>query len=574
MTTETLRNIPTAIAERMRERLARLYGSQFDGDGLVKRLDRLASDYAADGYRLPRDASDGPTWTERDCVLITYGDQFAEAGTPPLQTLRTFLDRHALPFSDVHLLPCFPYTSDDGFSVSDYRTIDPQLGDWDDVAALAGDRRIAFDLVLNHCSQSHDWFVRCLADESPFRDYFLSPPPDADVSGVTRPRSHPLLTPFETAGGERAFWTTFSADQLDLKFANPQVLEEMLGVLAWYLANGGRIIRLDAIAYLWKELGTACIHLPQTHEVVKLMRDFVDAVAPDAILLTETNVPHAENVSYFGDGDEAHMVYQFSLAPLTLDAFINVDATYLNRWLANLEQPPPGCTYFNFTASHDGVGVRPLEGLAPPERRDAIVARVRKNGGRVSMKRNADGSESPYELNATWYSALQVDDETLSIRRFLSSQLLQICLAGIPGIYAHSLFGTPNWTEGVTETGQARTVNRRKLPLATADSWATGPGPRGTIFRAMRAMLDERARQPALHPNATETVHAIDTERLVVVERGDAELFLAINTTGDTVAFELPFGPQSLPPFGGQVWRRAEDGYETLPTLSTPSTLS
>jgi len=121
-----------------------------------------------------------------------------------------------------------------------------------------------------------------------------------------------------------------------------------------------RIARLDAVAFLWKELGTNCLHLPETHELVKLFRDVCEIVAPRAIILTETNVPHAENVSYFGQGDEAHMVYQFSLPPLLLHAFITGNGQYLTHWASGLEPPPAGCTFFNFTASHDGVGVRPF----------------------------------------------------------------------------------------------------------------------------------------------------------------------------------------------------------------------
>ena len=549
----------TATRARMSERLRRLYGANFDADAFVTSLEGQIEQ-----RDLQSTAPSGPMWSESDTVLITYGDQFREDGVAPLQTLSDLLaGRLSGLFSDVHLLPCFPFTSDDGFSVSDYETIDPALGDWDDIAAIRRSTRVAFDLVLNHCSASHEWFGNCLAGRDPGRGYFIEVDPSVDVAGVTRPRSHPLLTEFDTVDGPKSFWTTFSTDQLDLNFANPAVLESMLGVLLTYLSHGGRIIRLDAIAYLWKTIGTRCIHLPQTHEVVKLMRDVVSEAAPEALLLTETNVPHAENVSYFGSGDEAHMVYQFSLAPLLLDAYVHEDASYLNEWLATLEPPPPGCTYFNFTASHDGVGVRPLEGLVPPERIERIVESVTAAGGQVSHKRNSDGSESPYELNITWFSALAIDDESLSVRRFLASQFLQLMLAGIPGIYAHSLFGTPNWNDGVERTGRARTINRRRLMRSEVEDWADDTKLlRGRILRGMDRLLRFRRSRPELHPDRSQKiVDGAQGESVTVVR--DGSLYASINVRPEPVV--VPSG-LTLEPFGFSAYDAA--GQELLGSRS------
>src|SRR5690606_35016656 len=108
-----------------------------------------------------------------------------------------------------------------------------------------------------------------------------------------------------------------SADQVDLNFKNPAVLLATTRALLFYVEHGAKFIRLDAIAYLWKEIGTPCIHLPQTHQVIQLMRAVLDEVAPDVRLITETNVPHPDNISYFGAGtNEAQLVYNFALPPL------------------------------------------------------------------------------------------------------------------------------------------------------------------------------------------------------------------------------------------------------------------
>ena len=347
----------------MLDKLRLLYGAR--AEGVINRIDELA-----DRYTSLRERPSRPLWDEKTVILITYGDQVRSESDASLEVQRQFLLENRIDevIDSVHILPFFPYSSDDGFSVIDYRKVNPDVGDWSDVDRFGRSFAMMFDFVVNHCSQQNEWFRRYLRGEAPYTNYFIDVDPGTDLSSVTRPRSLPLLTPFETSRGTKHVWTTFSSDQVDLNFACPDVLIEMLDILLGYVHHGARLIRLDAIGFLWKRVGTSSMHLAETHAVVKLMRELLDDVAPGTILITETNVPHHENVSYFGDGDEAHAVYQFSLAPLLLDAFLSGDATSLNEWLADLQYPGEGMTFFNFTASHDGIGVRPLEGLVPPER--------------------------------------------------------------------------------------------------------------------------------------------------------------------------------------------------------------
>ena len=529
--------VSDTIRERFLQKLSVLYPEQ--AAECMDRLETLIEQVDIE----PRPVDS--LWDQRDAVLITYGDQVRGADSAPLSTLHGFLGDAQLDrlLSTVHILPFFPFTSDDGFSVSDYRQVDPELGDWDDVARLADDFDLMFDLVLNHCSQEHCWFQGFLAGDSRYRGFFHDIDPSVDLSQVTRPRSTPLLTPYETARGTSHVWTTFSADQVDLNFSDPEVLLEMCGVLLDYVRRGARIIRLDAIAYLWKEPGTSCIHLPQTHLVVKLMRDLLDAVSPGCVLLTETNVPHAENVSYFGDGDEARMVYQFSLAPLLLDAFLSADAGPLTDWLSDLEPCAPATTFFNFTASHDGIGVRPLEGLVAPERLDRLVEAVTQRGGRVSTKRNPDGTDSPYELNITYFSALGEPggmETSLHVRRFLSSQAVMLALRGIPGIYFHSLVGTPNDLKGMSQTGRARSINRRKYEAAELQRLLADPQtPQTQVFAGYRRLLEVRRQQPAFHPDADQRVIRFSRPELFGFERsssgGGQRISVITNVSGGSV---------------------------------------
>lgn len=514
--------ISAATRKRMLEKLVLLYSDQ--AESVMGRIDRLAENYAD-----LRSANPRPLWDERSIMLITYGDQVTSPDRSALEAQRQFLLEYQLEdlISSIHLLPFFPYSSDDGFSVIDYQSVNPAIGDWSDVDRLSRHFRLAFDFVVNHCSQHNAWFQHFLAGQPPYTEYFIDADPETDLTAVTRPRSTPLLTPFQTAGGTKHVWTTFSADQVDLNFANPDVLIEALSILLSYLRHGATVIRLDAIGFLWKRPGTTCMHLPETHAVVKLMRDLIDELAPGTILLTETNVPHAENVSYFGDGDEAHQVYQFSLAPLLLDAFLQGDAQPLNQWLADLQFPGTGMTYFNFTASHDGIGVRPLEGLVSPERLAQLVAGVRDRGGLVSMRRQPDGSESPYELNITYVSAMNAAEScepAEHARRFLASQAVMLALRGVPGVYFHSLVGTQNDQAGVERSGHNRSINRRKFDAAELSGLLEHPESlQRRIFDGYRHLLATRIAQQAFHPDADQTW----------VDAGDSRLVAFIRTSVD-----------------------------------------
>ncbi|MFP4260896.1 MAG: sugar phosphorylase [Opitutales bacterium] len=493
----------------IRKRFERLYGGQ--AERLLERFVMVIGRYGV-GVDAPRDTGRSARWDERDSILITYADTISDPGRgTPLAAISQFSKKHLKgAIRCIHLLPFFPWSSDDGFSVIDYRKVDPACGSWRDVQSLGDDFDLMFDLVLNHCSAQSSWFKDFVAGIEPARHYFLPMDPDRDYSGVVRPRTTPLLTKTRTRDGEAHVWTTFSPDQVDLNWQNPEVFFEFLDILFLYLSKGMRIVRLDAVAFLWKTLGTNCLHLPETHEMVKLFRDVCAIVAPRAVILTETNVPHEENISYFGRGDEAHMVYQFSLPPLLLHAFTTGDGTYLTDWARSLEPPPEGCTFFNFTASHDGVGVRPVEGILPNDERDKLVQHVASAGGRVSWRTMPDGSKQPYELNVTYYSALAIADNVkLGAARFLCSQALALSLRGVPGIYIQSLFATENFEAGVEATGQNRTINRKKWLLSELGAHLKS-GVGKLVFSRFLRMLRRRTEHPAFHPDAPQEVFKVN----------------------------------------------------------------
>lgn len=500
--------LPPAIVARLRAHLDRLYPTAQAAD-VTPRLVALCETFTVDHPDL---AADRRLFDETDVVLITYADQVQEPGVPPLRTLRSFLTAHLRGVvTGVHLLPFYPSTSDDGFAVVDYLQVDPAVGTWHDVRALSTEVRLMVDAVVNHVSAESPWFTRWRAGDD-FDGWFLDIDPGTDLSTVTRPRPQPLLTPFETVHGTRHVWTTFSADQVDLHYGNPEVLLTVTEVLLAYVANGARVIRLDAVAYLWKQLGTRCIHLPQTHEVIRLWRTVLDAVAPGTLLITETNVPHAENVSYLGDGgDEAHLVYQFPLAPLVLSAFHLADTTTLQDWATGLSTPSDTTAFFNFLGSHDGVGVRPAEGLLTPAEIDQLCRLATAHGGGVSYKADPDGGMSPYELNTVYFDALTEADSVepllVQVDRFLSAQSILLALAGVPGIYVQALLGSRNWQAGVAQTGRLRTINRRKFDRATLEAELADPTTlRHQVFTRLRDRIRIRIGERAFHPTGPQRV--------------------------------------------------------------------
>lgn len=464
-------------------------------------MDRYPQQPAVDGLGL------GPG----DALLISYGDQVRAEGERPLHTLRVFCEQHLTGLvSGVHILPFFPWTSDDGFSVVDYRAIDPALGTWDDVRAFPF--RMMYDAVINHISAESTWFKGFLRDDPPYREYFVTVEGSPDLSSVVRPRALPLLTPFTTPSGVKQVWTTFSPDQIDLNFANPAVLLEILDLALFYATQGAEFLRLDAIAFMWKEIGSPCVHLPQTHRIIQLMRAVLDQVAPRVKLITETNVPHHFNISYFGDGhNEAQLVYNFALPPLTVHALQTGCADTLREWARSLSCPSQRTTFFNFLASHDGIGLNPARGILPETELEAMTARVRSHGGLASLKDNGDGTQSVYELNVSFFDALSnphaAEPLTRQVDRFMCAQAIMLAMVGLPGIYFHSLFGSRSWAAGVAQTGRSRTINRQKFERAMLERDLADPGSvRAQVFARYARLLRQRAAQPAFDPLGDQAV--------------------------------------------------------------------
>ncbi len=513
------------ISERMHRRilfkLEVLYGLQ-RAQRIVPELERLMKVFYAhkpvelrewDKAFVPEER-----FTEQDVILITYGDLIENTFRPPLKTLSYLADRFLKgTINTVHILPFFPYSSDRGFSVMDFEMVDPNLGTWDDIAELGKEFRLMFDGVINHVSSKSRWFHEFLNGNPDFSDFFIKfstkeAIPDHLLALILRPRTSDLLTPYMAIDGEKYVWTTFSSDQIDLNYHSERVLLKMIDILLFYIRKGADIIRMDAISYLWEEIGTRCVHLSQTHTIVQLFRDVLDCVAPHVALITETNVPHNENVEYFGNGrNEAQMIYNFTLPPLVLHTFYTQDASILMDWAETLEKASDTATYLNFLDSHDGIGVLPVQDLLPPEAIEEMCWKIMEHGGFVSYRDDSEGGEKPYELNSTWFSALNDpnshESPSLQVDRFMASRSIALALRGVPAIYLHGLLGSRNDTQDVLITRSLRSINRHNIDEAQLLGELENPDSR--VYRIsdrIEKMIRSRIGSDAFHPNGDQLV--------------------------------------------------------------------
>jgi len=554
--TKPVLELPRETVDRLRRRIQRLYGDDLVEQVFheVARLMKVHHAYSTSQIEeLELQVDPTQRFTHEDVVLITYGDLIVSDNRSPLHTLADFASvffRGVV--TTLHILPFHPYSSDRGFSVISYREVDPQLGTWQDIARLEGRFKLMFDGVFNHCSAKSEWFRRFLATDPEYREFFISfdsqEQVDQEALGkVLRPRTSDLLTEVASLEGRRYVWTTFSADQVDLNFKNPRVLTKVIATLLEYVRRGADIIRLDAVTYLWCELGTNCAHLMQTHEVVKLFRDVLDVVAPHVALITETNVPHQDNVSYFGDGsDEAQMVYNFALPPLVLHTFLTGDATALTSWAAEMDAPSATTCFFNFLDSHDGIGVLGAQGILSEAEIEAICRHVTATGGFVSEKTNEDGSTSPYELNTTWYSALNdrrdTEAEQLKIDRFIASRAIALMVAGVPGIYLPSMFGSRNDLDAVWREDSKRSINRSAMEEQALFMAFGDPGSASAqILDRYVHLLERRVAHPAFHPGCPHRILALDPRVFALVRSvgGEDPVLCLVNVTAGAAVLTL-----------------------------------
>ncbi|MFE4106364.1 alpha-amylase family glycosyl hydrolase [Almyronema epifaneia] len=532
--TQPLIEVPAKVRDRLFERLSFLYGS-----GKAKRylpeLERLLKVHCAHKVLATTAAEPslepGDRFSEKDLVLITYGDLIQGQGRSPLASLAQFLQqlpKFANVINTLHILPFFPYSSDRGFSITDFHVVDPKLGSWQDITALGSQYQLMFDGVFNHVSAQSLAFQEMLNGNPLYRDVFTTYTSPGELTleqrqMILRPRTSDILTQYHSINGPVWVWTTFSPDQIDLNYRNPHVLLGVVETLLLYVRRGANIIRLDAVTYLWDEPGTTGANLAQTHEVIKLLRDVLSVADPTVSLITETNIPHADNIAYFGDGtDEAHMVYNFALPPLVLYTFYQQDATALTNWAKTLTYPSATTTFFNILDTHDGIGLMGVKDILPAAEIQFLLQQARDQGAFISYRTSEKGQKEPYEINTTWFSALSLDsspeDLSFQVKRYVASRSLALVLRGVPGIYLHGLMGSQNDVDTVLRTQSKRDINRQIIRQVDIIKAIADPQSKlSHLMQQLGRLLEIRVRQPAFHPNGAQRILALGPEVFAVL---------------------------------------------------------
>ncbi len=502
----------------LKEQITHYLSLVYDSDMLQKQHYQTHEEFADDlitamGLTATQQENSPPPhknhWDETRSVLITYADSLLEEDVKPLHTLRDFIDRYCQDnISDIHILPFYPYSSDDGFSVINYTSVNESHGEWSDIHALAQLKNLMFDLVINHCSSRSQWFQEFINAQGQGQHMFYTASPEGDYSAVTRPRTSPLLRSTSTVEGEKHVWCTFSHDQVDFDFTHPMVLLEFAKIIAFYLNNGAKLFRLDAVAFLWKELGTSCINHPNTHTIIKIYRLLIEHACHDAVVITETNIPNHENLQYFGNANEAHAIYNFALPPLLLHTLMSGDSSAITRWQMAMPPAQNGTTYFNFIASHDGIGLRPVENLLSSAQKDALITSCQSQDARINWRTLPDGSQSAYEINIALFSACgttHAGTDDWQIARFICAHTIMFGLEGIPGLYIHSLIGTPNDLARAENSGQNRCINRHQWDFSKLTTELSNPSStHHLVYTQIDKLLRLRSKQRAFHPNATQ----------------------------------------------------------------------
>ena len=450
---------------------------------------------------------DPKRWTEADVILLAYGDSFLDGNRAPLKVLGETLDAHFSDFCSIlHILPFFPSSSDDGFSVIDHREVDPLLGEWSDIESLSFRLKLMADVVLNHVSSESEWFTQFLLDQEPGNRYIKIIDPGDDLTKVVRPRSRSLERQVNTKTGVKSVWCTFSDDQVDLDFSNPDVFLEILKIVNRLLEAGVQWFRLDAVAFIWKISGSGCVHLPETHECVKILKALLHKRQPAAVLVTETNVPHKQNMSYFGEGDEADAIYNFSLPPLILHTFIAQSVAALSAWTSEISYEAKSGVFLNFIASHDGIGLRPIEGLLSHHEVENLIDATIKAGGRYESY-NTENGPKPYELNVSLYDLLTSEGREYGKACYLAAHTLILVFAGVPLVYINSLMCLPNNHDGMEKRGFNRAINRRSLNRKELSSILDQQNADPTnLFEELKRRVKIRRAQRAFHPQAGQSL--------------------------------------------------------------------
>ncbi len=433
--------------------------------------------------------------------LITYVDRLGGGGLRELTALLSGSGPLAGVFGGVHLLPFFhPIDgADAGFDPIDHTRVDPRLGTWADVKALAQHVDVMGDVIVNHVSSQSPQFLdfsRRGAD-SPYAGLFLTMASvfpngatEADLLAIYRPRPGLPFSHVTLANGDKKIlWTTFTPQQVDIDVQHPQGRAYLEGILATLAANGVNMVRLDAVGYAIKKAGTSCFMLPETFDFIAAFAGRAKALGIE--VLVEVHAYYQRQIEIARRVD---WVYDFALPPLVLHALFNRTAAPLKRWIGM--RPNNALTVLD---THDGIGIIDIgadaldranhPGLVPPAELDALVETIHRNSGGAS--RQATGAAASnldlYQVNCTFYDALGRDD-----RAYLIARAIQFFLPGVPQVYYVGLLAGENDIALLARSNVGRDINRHHYTRAEIDAALRRP-----VVQDLLALIRLRNAHPA-----------------------------------------------------------------------------
>ena len=537
-----------------------LYGEAHDVASLVRRLVNVTLDRAAsrpDSLRaLDARREADPGWFLESSTIgyVCYVDRFA--GT--LDGLRSRLDYLAsLGVTYLHLMPVLAARAgenDGGYAVQDFEAVEPRLGTQADLTALADDLHargaaLCIDLVLNHTAREHDWAQRALAGDPAYREFFLVFPDRTgpDAYEATLPEIFPEMAP-----GSFTFvpeldgwvWTTFREFQWDLNYANPAVLEAMLGTMLGLANRGVDILRLDAAPFLWKRLGTTCMDLPEAHLVMQALRAFTRIAAPGLLLKAEAMLAPDLLGKYLGDHDpyrpECDLAYDNQVMVLLWSSMATQDGRLAAQALSRRRPAPKPTTWGTYVRCHDDIGWAVADadaeaiGLDGPSHRrylsDFYAGDVAGSFARgVRFQANALG-EAPISGMASALcgieQALAEGDEAmleLAERRLETMYSVVFSVGGVPLVYMGDEVALPNdghWEDDPAHAGDNRWMHRPPMDWGRVEAAEGGTGVAGRTLARLRRLAAERARLPALRSDTGIAILPTANPHVLAYRRG------------------------------------------------------
>ncbi len=541
-----------------------------DGPGVAALADRLVA-IARDGHAArPADlrALDArrlaePDWFQRPGMLgyAAYADRFGGTLTGVGEHAAYLRD---LGVSYLHLMPLLtprPPPNDGGYAVADYRTVRPDLGDTDDLRALTARLRehgisLCLDLVLNHVAREHAWAEAARAGDAGKRAYFLTFPDreQPDAYERTLPEVFPTFAPGSFTWDDDLdawVWTTFHDYQWDLDWSNPDVLCELAEVVC-HLANlGVEVFRLDAIAFLWKRLGTDCQNQPEVHELTRLLRDVARIACPAVVFKAEAIVGPADLPAYLGVGEHAGRVsdlaYHNSLMVQLWSMLATGEVGLAATALQQLPPPPSTTSWLTYARCHDDIGwaiddtdawQAGLDGAS--HRRFLSAWYTGEFPGSwargLAFQDNPSTGDRRVSGSLASLAGLETGDPA-AVRRILLLHAVMLGFGGLPVLWMGDEVGLLNdhgWADDPAHADDNRWVHRPRMPWRS-DGLPDVPADRWPVLEGIRELAAVRATLPPLHAaHPTEVWDPRDPGVLLVVRRGpQGPLLMAANVTGE-----------------------------------------